>query len=443
MLVALLLAACQDPAEEEETRASAHLRMGAFFEKDPDFLADAHYHFERVIDFCPQATPEERLEARRRLHRLHGRVPANGDEKRAAVLRVMVYVWRNVNWKSARYRTSENSARAIKRGFDAFARTVWETTRGALRVEAQFVAPEDEVRNLSVNNEGTWMAFDDLEKNGQRRLKDAEVDLVFSYVVSGGGLAFEKSLRGGPNRGMLYSNFLWTDAEAESNSVWGLQEFRVFMGFAVDALRRRGGYRDNVLNADPKNDPCSDAQGDPDLWLRHYAEDHVTSLMWREIGRPQAPYLRVWYLSPRFNHADERTFAQEFVPETNPEVDVRAWEQLRSPTDVIDLAAQAKGNPRAVFYAATYVYSKKRQWVKLYLGEDDCAKVFLNGQLLHGEFGNRGVEADRLCLRLPLKEGRNFLLLKIANNAGPGGFCARITDFAGQPAKIEITLVRK
>ncbi|GEM_PF-4033805 len=452
MFLPLFLLVLQDPAEEEETRASAHLRAGAFLEKDPDGWTEALYHFERVIDFCPQATPEERTEARRRLHRLHARVPGNPDEKKAAVLRVSVLVWRHVNYRapdkrSYRYRVGDAAVRHLRRGFEMFQRTVWEVTRGAVRIEGQVLPVEEEVRSLSVDGDGIWMHPDDLERNRLPRIKDAEFDLLISSVVAGEGLNFGRSVRIEPNfRGMRYANLLWTEGDIESNAAVGAREFRVWLGFATDLLRRRGGFRDGMIAApDPKNDACYEgSKTEEHLWRRHVAEDHVTAWMWREIaGRPQAPFVRVWSLSPRFDHLDDKGLERTYLPETGEELDVRAWEVVPSKTDVFDLVPYAKGRPNGIFYASTYVYAKKRQWVKLFFGEDDCAKIFLNGQLVHAEHGHRGVEMDRYCFRLCLKEGRNFLLFKIENNGGPGGFCARLTDLLGQVPKVEISPVRK
>jgi hypothetical protein len=56
------------------------------------------------------------------------------------------------------------------------------------------------------------------------------------------------------------------------------------------------------------------------------------------------------------------------------------------------------------------------------LGSDDGIKVFLNGQNILSNNIGRGAAPDQEKLVLKLKKGRNILLLKIHNGAGPSGF---------------------
>ncbi|MBI2900710.1 MAG: hypothetical protein HYY17_11045 [Planctomycetes bacterium] len=453
---AVLLLLLQDPAEEDETRAAFHLRAGAFLEKDPDSLTDALYRYERVFDAC-RATNDERIEARRRLHRLHERIPPNADEAKAGRWRVLALLPRNVNYRTAdqkvcRYRVTDATARNVQKGFEAFQRAVWESTRGMVKIDGKVVSLEEEVRSLTPADAGVWLHPDDLERNRLARLKDGDFDLVLVYLLVAEGLPVDRQLRAEPNfRGMLYANFLWSAQAAESNSGVGGWEFLVWLWDAVQLVRRRAGLPDVVWAPDAnqmRNDACyggPKVEGADEIpWRRHYAEDHFTSQMWREVVcRPQAPFIRTWLLSPRFENREDRGLSAELVAEGSDDLDLRGWELAQSRTDVVDLLAHAKGNPRGIYYAATHVYSKKRQWVKLFLGEDASAKVLLNGQTVHFEHEHRGLEADRHCIRMPLREGRNLLVVKVENNADQWRFCARITDLYGQPVKVEVTPVRK
>ena len=56
------------------------------------------------------------------------------------------------------------------------------------------------------------------------------------------------------------------------------------------------------------------------------------------------------------------------------------------------------------------------------LGSDDGIKVFLNGQNILSNNIGRGAAPDQEKLVLKLKKGKNILLLKIHNGAGPSGF---------------------
>lgn len=450
MLVWLLLA-LQDPADETEVRASAHLKAAKFIEKDADSLAEALYHYERVIDTCRGTTDEERLAARRGAHALHGRVPPNTEEAKAAKWRVLAIVPRSVNYrKVARYRVSDAAQKAIKKGFETFQKTVWDASRGWMKVEGTFVFADEEVRSLSQDDDGVWLHPDDLERNQFRaRPKADEYDLVIVYLIGGEGLAFERDVRAEWFRGMRYVNYLWTEDQAQTNSGTGERELRALLWQFFELMPRRTGYRMPDPNAEAmRNDACYEgAKGDgadEHPWRRHFLEDHFTPQLLREMAaRPQTPFLRAWLVSPRFDNRDDRGFDQAFVTETSDDLDTRGWELVQSKQDLIDLGARSRGNPRGVMYAATYLYSKKKQWVKLFLGEDASAKVFHDGTLVHSEHEHRGLEADRHCIRMLLHEGRNLLLIKVDNNQDEWGFTARVTDLMGLPPKVDIGPVRK
>lgn len=452
LLIALALALQED---ESETRAAAHLKAARFIEKDIDSLPEALYHYERVMDTCRAATDDERLAARRGAHRLHARVPANTDETKAGRYRMLALICRSVNYRFpdkrvARYRMSETAQKAIKRGVETFQKTAWEASRGWLKVDATVLFVDEEIRTLSQDDDGLWLHPDDLERNQIRaRPKADEYDVVIVYLVGGEGLAFGRDVRADGIRGMRYLNYLWTEQQAEANGATGDRELRALLWHFDELLPRRTGYRmPNPDSEAMRNDACYEGAktegADEHPWRRHFLEDHFTPQLLREVcSRPQAPFLRAWLLSQRFDNRDDRGFDQAFVTETSEDLDARGWDLFQSKQDFIDLGSRSRGNPRGVMYGATYLYAKKKQWVKLFLGEDASAKVFLNGGIVHSEHEHRGLEVDRHCIRMLLHEGRNLLLIKVDNNQDEWGFTARVTDLLGLPPKVDIVPVRK
>jgi hypothetical protein len=90
-----------------------------------------------------------------------------------------------------------------------------------------------------------------------------------------------------------------------------------------------------------------------------------------------------------------------------------------------------------VVYARTTIDSDRDQFRKLSLGYSDDVSVFLNGQILYrgrsaqyfrdpGFLGIVNPEND--AVYLPLKKGRNELVLAVSELGGGWGFIARLTD---------------
>ncbi len=85
---------------------------------------------------------------------------------------------------------------------------------------------------------------------------------------------------------------------------------------------------------------------------------------------------------------------------------------------------EAHGLPEII--CANYVYRiitvPRATTVPVVIGSDDTLSVWVNGKLLFTHASNREVNTDQDHLALPLKPGRNALLIKIANNGGQSGF---------------------
>jgi hypothetical protein len=91
-----------------------------------------------------------------------------------------------------------------------------------------------------------------------------------------------------------------------------------------------------------------------------------------------------------------------------------------------------------VMYARTSIDSESDQMKKLYIGYSDDVSVFLNGKIL---FRGRSAQAfrdpgflgvvspDDDAIYLPLKQGRNELMLAVSELGGGWGFICRLADF--------------
>jgi len=88
-------------------------------------------------------------------------------------------------------------------------------------------------------------------------------------------------------------------------------------------------------------------------------------------------------------------------------------------------------------YARTTIESDRDQVKRLYIGYSDDVSVFLNGRIL---FRGRSaqyfrdpaflgiVDAENDAVYLPLKKGRNELMLAVSELGGGWGFVCRLED---------------
>jgi len=90
-----------------------------------------------------------------------------------------------------------------------------------------------------------------------------------------------------------------------------------------------------------------------------------------------------------------------------------------------------------VVYARTRIDVKRDQVKKLYIGYSDDVSVFLNGKILYRGRSAQGfrdpgflgiVNAENDALYLPLKKGRNELILAVSELGGGWGFVCRWAD---------------
>jgi hypothetical protein len=91
-----------------------------------------------------------------------------------------------------------------------------------------------------------------------------------------------------------------------------------------------------------------------------------------------------------------------------------------------------------LLYARTTIESDREQVKKLEIGYSDDVSVFLNGKILYRgrsaqSFRDPGflgiINPENDAVYLPLKKGRNELMLALSELGGGWGFICRLTDF--------------
>lgn len=104
------------------------------------------------------------------------------------------------------------------------------------------------------------------------------------------------------------------------------------------------------------------------------------------------------------------------------------WKAVRAADATLDFNALFGGeNTNAVAYAVTYLNRRGNEKdVSLLLGSDDGAVVYLNGQKIGQVNRVRGLTPDEDIFPLPLKAGRNTLVIKVGQGTGGWGLSARL-----------------
>ena len=162
---------------------------------------------------------------------------------------------------------------------------------------------------------------------------------------------------------------------------------------------------------------------------------------------PRRAYIPAWKIIGPFPNRRESDLLRYGLDEVFPpekEIDFNKtytgaagepveWNYISTPDQgYVSLWDKVEPYEMVVTYAATYIYSPENQTLPFFIGSDDGAKVFLNGDEIYRFLDVRIAEPDQDTIPLDLKQGWNELLLKIENNFGGYAFYARILDRAGR-----------
>ena len=151
---------------------------------------------------------------------------------------------------------------------------------------------------------------------------------------------------------------------------------------------------------------------------------------------PEGMTLGNWWVIHPFDNIDESGFDTVFPPEL--EIDFNK-EYIGKGRRKIGWY-KTSGVGESVFsnvpeddvtgYAVTYIESSRDRVEILSLGSDDGIKVWVNDELILSKYIHRPLRAGDDVIALPLKKGKNKVLIKVINGYGPWGFLATISGYA-------------
>ena len=139
------------------------------------------------------------------------------------------------------------------------------------------------------------------------------------------------------------------------------------------------------------------------------------------------------YPNPRVVHSEHSVALDSVYP---PERDLHApgvrWHRVQAGVDgQVRLVPVFHPSDAVAVYGRTVLYSPRAQQVTLLLGADDAHQLWVNGALVSSRQGRHESKPDDLAIAVPLRAGRNAVLLKVANLDGGWAFQLRAADPAG------------
>jgi hypothetical protein len=180
-------------------------------------------------------------------------------------------------------------------------------------------------------------------------------------------------------------------------------------------------------------------------WQRPPVLPHADSQWWKRLGGVQDwLVLAPIYLRQQDDLADALDNRQlkdeaDIDPIAGTSIQIgneeSVWRQVPTSDCVLDFQKVTSPNEdHCLAYAVTHIYSDApRERVRLLVGTDDLAKIYLNGKLIY-EFHN-----DRPCIPaddevlIDLRKGKNVLVCKVIDAMGDWGLSAQIVGADYQP----------
>lgn len=143
-------------------------------------------------------------------------------------------------------------------------------------------------------------------------------------------------------------------------------------------------------------------------------------------------FITDWWIIGPFGNSDRMGFDTAYPPETeieltkqytNKQQQILKWTHYKNElTGYIDFAKLLNPSEEGVAYATRNFEVPQDTKMKVGLGSNDGVKVWLNGELLLDKKSSRVAEPDQEILTLPLKRGKNTVLVKIDQIGGGWGF---------------------
>lgn len=152
------------------------------------------------------------------------------------------------------------------------------------------------------------------------------------------------------------------------------------------------------------------------------------------VVAPKPPVYGPWHFMGGFDNTGGQGFEKVYPPETEIKLDAKytgkgnqptAWQKPNWPDGAVhDFLGLLPAHFH--FESVNYLYREIEAEVPCEIpasfGSDDTLTVWVNGTKILAENVGRGAAPDQNHAKLPLKKGKNQLLMKICNGGGPSGF---------------------
>jgi putative heme-binding domain-containing protein len=172
----------------------------------------------------------------------------------------------------------------------------------------------------------------------------------------------------------------------------------------------------------------------PDDLIRYMSEDELVDVV-EYLFELKTPVLRMDYwriVGPFDDGGGDKGLDEVFPPEKG--VDLKAtyagkggkvgWRTVKPDAHgYFDLQAFFAGaSDHIVSYSYREIESPDDQEATVYLGTDDCGKLWVNGELVYTNRAHRAALPEQDAVKVKLRKGANRLLLKVTNGDGAHGF---------------------
>ncbi len=429
-------------AKESKNYSEVHSYLGNAYEGQGEY-EEALAEWERVIDTCFESTEEERERARRHLRILHKKIPPNKDPAKANVWDMFVAIFRKTDFtwidkegiiKHVAVSLTDEQIDTIRSSMMDVAQWVFEHSRGQMRISLKFKVIDEPISKIGTSRGKYMLRPEDVRNSIIKLYKQGEADTLAIFWNSSddiplarGGYSF---LYGGArkNADVFFCSISPKFDVAPRTFGVARHEWLHHLDSAITNVLK---YKKELF-PDIERPASSYKEYSKDVFYEDMMKTWVTSKMWQEatiIDVITAPFIRNWLVCGPFDNSKKNGLATDYIheeymkPSLGKVSNGKRWKELKSSKDDINFRKSFKPNNYVVAYAHTYIYSPKEQRARLWIGNDDGAKVWLNGRLIR-ESPTRGVE----LIPITLEKGWNRLLIKVDQSGSGWGFHARICD---------------
>lgn len=139
------------------------------------------------------------------------------------------------------------------------------------------------------------------------------------------------------------------------------------------------------------------------------------------------------YKNPGADHLEDMDGIEDTFPNVTEEFYYDGtkyrWRRVNTPYFAkVDLDEIHGKNEHVVMYAFAHIDVPEARTVRALAGSSDGIEVFVNGRQVHKNYVEREFTLDEDEMYLPLKKGRNHLMIRITNGTGDWAFSFRLPD---------------